>query len=403
MCKTPRTIAIFIDGTWSRGGTTNPTNVRKLFEATLIGDVGGREQISLYIPGVGRKPKVDLAAASDADYDVQLSRHLRSEILAGTAAVTRRLLGVAFGKGTTVRIKGTYHFLCKNFDRKRGDLVYLFGFSRGAFAARSLAGFTQHVGLLLADKLDLVDKAYEIYERSEDPGQSELVEFLYKLTGRRSVSPDDEYYVPTHFLGVWDTVGSLGLPSRLEWMTAPFTEFHEVGVPPSVMTVRHALALHEIREVFEPLLLRAGGHNDLKQVWFAGAHADVGGGYKSGETGLSNLALRWMAVEANKRGLQFDDQSIWLKDSNESLMVHHEIRGPFLATFPVIRNWLKDWSKSDFETHYVHRSALDYLSDGDREGYRFAHLLVNSALRHVDALTVPKFVHLRLLGQEIEQ
>lgn len=401
--QVPKNIAVFIDGTWNRAGTRAPTNVRKLFESTLVGAVGGCEQVKFYVPGVGKKPKADVVGWVDGDYEVELSRHFRSEMPRGTATIGRGFAGGAFGKGTTARIKGAYHFLCKNFERRRGDRVYLFGFSRGAFAARSLAGFTERVGLLLANKLQHVERAYEIYENSDDPAQTELADFLESLTGRRVVTADDEFYVPCHFLGVWDTVASLGLPSRLEWLTAPFTEYHQVDVPPSVMTARHALALHELRGLFEPLLWKHGGHCDLQQVWFAGAHADVGGGYQTGETGLSDIALRWMAGEAKKCGLVLDGSATWLTPWDEPLTVHHEIRGKFLATLPAARRWLEDDSPSEKESHHFHRSALDYLRAADKESYGFAHPFVNSALRRIDTLALPQAVLLLLLGRGVVQ
>jgi len=401
--KLPRNIAVFIDGTWNRSGTRYPTNVRKLFVATPEGVVNGYEQFKLYVPGVGRKPKADFGSLADRDYEVELSRHLRREMPTGTATIFRGVVGGAFGNGTAARIKATYHYLCKNYDRRRGDRVFMFGFSRGAFAARSLAGFAGRLGLLLANKLEHVERAYEIYERSEDPAHTELADFLEKLTGRRMVTSDDEYYLPMHFLGVWDTVASLGLPSRLEWLTAPFTEYHQVEVPPSVMTARHALALHELRGFFEPLLWQPGGHTDLKQVWFAGAHADVGGGYEVGQTGLSDIALRWMAEEAKRCGLNVDESATWWTPWEASPAVHQEIRGLFLATLPLPRKWLDEAGVVNWISHHFYKSAIDYLQEADKVRYEFKHPFVNAALRHVDSLVLLKAISLRLFGQEIVQ
>ena len=396
-----RNICAFIDGTWNRAGTRTPTNVRKLFDAIPEGVVKGREQHKLYIPGVGKKPRADGGVLDEADYAVALSRYLRRELPTGTATVGRWLIGGGFGRGTAARIKAAYHFLCENYDARRGDRVFLFGFSRGAFAARSLAGFTGRVGVLLADKLEHVERAYEIYERSEDPAQTELADFLEQLTGVRVVTADSEFYLPIHFLGVWDTVASLGLPSRLEWLTAPFTEYHQVEVPPSVMTARHALALHELRGLFEPLLWKRGAHTDLKQVWFAGAHADVGGGYEAGEDALSNIALRWMATEAALCGLAVDGKAPWLKSADEPVVVHHEIRKMFVATLPLPRKWLDVDEMIDWDSHYFHRSTLDYLLEADQVRYRFIHPFVNAALKRADAWALSRAVELRLHGQEI--
>jgi uncharacterized protein (DUF2235 family) len=396
-----RNIAVFIDGTWNRAGTRAPTNVRKLFEATPAGEAQRREQVKLYVPGVGKKPTADMGRLADADYEVELARHLRREMPPGTAALGRGLVGGVAGKGTAARIKATYHFLCKHYERRRSDRVFLFGFSRGAFAARSLAGFAGHVGVLLADKLEHVERAYEIYERSEDPAQTELADFLEQLTGVRMVAPDSQHSLPVHFLGVWDTVASLGLPSRLQWLSAPFTEYHQVNVPPSVMTARHALALHELRGLFEPLLWQAGTHGDVMQVWFAGAHADVGGGYEVGQAGLSDMALRWMAEEARRNGLAVDDQATWWTHWDERHSVHHEIRGTFLGTLPAARRWLELAEGEPWQSHHVHRSAIEYLQGVSPVSYGFSHPFVNAALRHVDSLVLPRAVRLALGGQDV--
>lgn len=342
----------------------------------------GREHRKLYIPGVGRKPKAEAKVLEEADYDRELARLLNQEFSIGTASISRSALGGAFGKGTAARIRGAYHFISKNFDRNRADKLFLFGFSRGAFAARSLAGFIGYVGLLLADKLDKVEEAYELYEGSQDPSQSKLSEFLYELTGFRTASEQEQLYISTHFLGVWDTVASLGLPSRLEWFTAPFTEHHETDTPPAVLTARHALALHEVRDPFEPLFFKQDGSRDIREVWFTGAHADVGGGYEIGKDGLSNIALRWMAGEARENGLLLESSPPWVGNSNESLEVHHEIRGKLAWLIPTPRDWLIN---GDVMGRYFHCSAVNYLLDGDTRTYNFKHYWVNKILKQIDS------------------
>jgi uncharacterized protein (DUF2235 family) len=397
----PRNIALFIDGTWNEAGTRKSTNVRKLFAATPEGLQAGREQFTFYISGVGTRPKIEARGNVDADYQVELARYLRPEMPGYSTQDSRKLMGGVAGWGTAGRIKLTYHRLCELYSRERGDRVFMFGFSRGAFAARSLAGFVGKVGLLLADQLAHVERAYEIYERSEDPAQTELADFLEKLTGVRVVHGESEFYLPMHFLGVWDTVASLGLPSRLEWLTAPFTEYHQVEVPSSVVTARHALALHELRGSFEPLLWKPGAHRDLQQVWFSGAHADVGGGYVVGEDGLSDIALRWMAGEARTCGLVVADAPTWWTAWNEQPPVHHEFRGVFLATWPAPRSWLLDHSDECEKSHHFHRSAIDYLQEADQIRYGFKLPYVNAALRKTDALALPMAVRLLLMGQGV--
>jgi len=369
--------------------------VLKLCEAACHGPVHGRAQAKLYLSGVGTKPQAYGEALLDAEYRAHLALHLDRELARG-AGWTRAATGGAFGKGTTARIKAAYRAVCAEFDRHRGDRVFLFGFSRGAFAARSLAGFMEKVGLLLRDKLWAVDEAYLLYEFGADASQSALAEFLYKLTGRRMPSADDDAWLPVHFLGVWDTVASLGLPSRLAWLSAPFTEYHQVDVPPNVMHARHGLALHELREAFEPLLWSGGSHGSLAQVWFAGAHADVGGGYPAGESGLADTALLWMADQAEAHGLALDRTSAWLHPQAADACVHHEIRGAFLATLPRPRRWLGASDADAAWTFRFHASAGARLFAPARPQYDYRQPFVNAALRRADELTAVRMVQVRL-------
>lgn len=398
MSNTPRDIAVFIDGTWNRADTSAPTNVRKLYQATFTGQNHGREQVTFYVSGVGTRPRFEGAELADAEYQAHLQHHLRCE-LPLAAGLARPVLGGAFGRGTAARIRAMYAAICGDFDRHRGDKVFLFGFSRGALAARSLAGFLEKVGLLLRDKLDYVGRAYELYEFG-NPADSELGEFLYRLTGRRVLSEDDEAWLPLHFIGVWDTVAALGLPSRLGWLSAPYTEYHQVEVPPNVMHARHALALHELRGAFEPLLWSAKGRSDLEQVWFLGAHADVGGGYRLAESALSILPLLWMAKEAADKGLRISLAALSAHTTGPP-EIHHEIRGLFLATWPTVRRWLKQPYVDHINTFHFHESVCLHLMSDPMPTYAFAHPFVNSALRRVDALAVPRIVTCRLLGCRI--
>lgn len=394
-----RNIAVFIDGTWNRGNSSTPTNVRKLFEATPKGTEEGVTQLALYIAGVGSKPGFEDLCWADGDYTAQLGRLLADEFPPRTPAGMRAVIGGASGKGTSARIRAAYLFICRHYRERSSDRVFLFGFSRGAFAVRSLAGFLDVVGLLLATHLSQVEKAWRLYEGAEDPSQSELQAFLYKLTGFRRAFRDGVHHVPLHFLGVWDTVASLGLPSRCNWLTAPFTEFHQVDVPPAVMTARHALASHELRDLFEPLLWRAcAAHTDLQQVWFPGSHADVGGGYRPGEDVLSDNALRWMASEAERVGLRLATEAPWPLRSHGQAAVHHEIRKWFLASVPTPRRWLG--TKGLCEGHHVHASLVDYLLRFAPE-YRHRIPFVNAALRHVDELALARALHLRLQGRAV--
>src|SRR5439155_16724870 len=131
-----------------------------------------------------------------------------------------------------------------------------------------------------------------------------LRRFLHDITGRDG--PRGEEILPIYFIGVWDTVGALGLSGLLKGFTAPFTQFHQTELPANVTHARHALALHENRKLFPPLLWKRRSPKNpqqtLEQRWFNGAHSDVGGGYPEHE--WSDIALNWMAKEASDLDLE---------------------------------------------------------------------------------------------------
>lgn len=385
---TPRDIAVFIDGTWNERRTGDPTNVLKLYEATKSGVVGDRFQVKFYIPGVGRKPRNQSQGAHDEEYRALLDLQLERKV-PWVEALARSAIGGATGAGTTSRIKDAYKFICSEYDHKRDDRVFVFGFSRGALAARSLSGFMDRVGLLLRGRLKHVDEAWKLYENGQDSSHDGLKDYLHKLTGRKG--PGDEP-IRVHFLGVWDTVASLGLPSRLEWLTAPFTEYHQDEVPPNVMHARHGLALHELRSPFEPLLWKSSARSSLEQVWFPGAHSDVGGGYPAGETCLSDNALLWMAGEAEDNGLALDRNSTWLRPKPCSFDVHLAAKGAFTEMMPRPRRCLEGELIELPDTFFFHSSVRERLLGESPPTYDFPLWSVNAALRRVDDLTASRMV-----------
>jgi uncharacterized protein (DUF2235 family) len=307
------------------------------------------------------------------------------------------------------RIKEAYAYLSWEYDQQRGDKVFLFGFSRGAFAARSLAGFVSKVGILLRRKLEHVEAAYKLYEADVDGRQSPLADYLVPLTGRPLLeSGEDEDALRIHFIGVWDTVGALGLPWRRIKFTARHTEYHQTEVPPNVMTARHALALHELRKPFNPMLWSDGnGHSGLRQAWLPGAHADVGGGYLLHESGLANNALRWMAEEAQAHGLQLEPTTRWLAGQTSAEVLHHQIRKWFIGLKPSVRPQLQmhhDTFSRDSSAlghaMFFHESARLHLLNAAARQYKFFRPGVNDALQKADELALQLFVKSRLLGHE---
>jgi uncharacterized protein (DUF2235 family) len=202
--------------------------------------------------------------------------------------------GLAFGAGLIDDVQEAYRYLMKVYEP--GDLVYLFGFSRGAFTVRALAGMINAVGLLYPDSNQLVPYATNYWRQDKgasSPGGQVCAEFTATLARP----------CPIHFVGVWDTVSSVGFVNLFRNVSSyPFT-FRN----PGVAHVRHAVSIDERRAFFrQNLMEQAFPGQDVKNVWFAGVHSDVGGGYAPDESGLAKLAFEWMMVEAVAQGFRID-------------------------------------------------------------------------------------------------
>jgi hypothetical protein len=276
----PRNLVVCSDGTWctpeqEMAVLPCPTNVVKLHNLCVADD----RQLTYYHPGVGAE---------------------------GT--LLERVLGGGIGLGLTRNILSAYRWLCDHY--QSGDLIYLFGFSRGAYTVRSLGGFVARCGLLdLSGKSDrqawnAIQRAYDRgYRKREAPAKwSAGYSFL------RGDLPDGR--VGIHLIGVWDTVGSLGVPDDLVLLDQLLDNprnyrFHDTELSTLVRHGRHALAMDEQRASFAPTLWTGSqrpADGSLLQLWFAGTHSDVGGGYA--ECGLSDGALKWMIDEATALGLR---------------------------------------------------------------------------------------------------
>lgn len=373
-------IALFIDGTWNDPCADHPTNVCKLYERAKRN--AGADQVIHYIPGIGTSR--DGAVETSAWFK---AARLKPESKSWLARKTRRYLGGTVGFGMASKIKEAYAFLVHHYNRN--DQVFLFGFSRGAFAVRSLAGFIDEVGLLLRDHIDEVPLAYMLYESKKGKHRRDLANKLQRLTGFSRPDRENNMVLPVHMIGVWDTVGALGIHSRQRSMPIFNTGYHNTRLPTNISNARHALALHELREKFEPLLWdqHASGQS-LRQVWFAGAHADVGGGYP--ETALSDIALAWMAHEAQELGLNVDAGAFDERRAIPGDAVHDVIQGWFAGAAPTIRHFVKTRSEEmgeEPETHALHRSAIVRLSGPGLPSYRSVWAGVNSALQEIDDRT----------------
>lgn len=297
-------LIVCCDGTWNDSDNgTGYTNVSRLAWAIkAVDERTGTTQIVFYQSGVGTEG--DLSS---------------------------KLGGGALGLGLSHNMRDAYAFVCNNY--VAGDEIFLFGFSRGAYTARSLGGLIGYAGLL--GKLDL-DRFFELWDGYKEPDKDDRAAALDKFPAR---SKD----IPIKVIGVWDTVGSLGIPADLERFDIlnfrRYYGFHDTNLGPRVQHAFHALALDERRKNFVPTLWtqtpqgKANGQV-LKQVWFAGVHCDAGGGYK--EHGASDIPLAWMASEvAPFLGLDFDYLKL-RRDLSEkwSLGQLHESFKGFFAKLP---------------------------------------------------------------------
>ena len=264
-------LVVCCDGTWNKPDqpSGSPTNVLKLALAVARENGQGARQLVFYQRGVG-------------------TRRLE------------RLRGGALGVGLSRNVRDCYRFLVANYEP--GDELYLVGFSRGAFTARSTAGFVRNSGILRREHVDRVDEAYRLYRSRDDRAHPTGVEA--KIFRRMYSHPEVEEEV--RFIGVWDTVGSLGIP-----LAPPFVNkrwgFHDTTLSSHVRFAHQALAIDERRKPFRPTVWKQQEHasdQTLEQVWFAGVHSDVGGGYPEPE--LAEIALLWMAERARAAGLAFE-------------------------------------------------------------------------------------------------
>lgn len=205
-----------------------------------------------------------------------------------------RFLGGAFGVGLESNIIDGYKFLAENYND--GDKVYVLGFSRGAYTARSLVGMVRNCGLITPERVGLrVGIAYGIY-RTRDDGPDSHTARMFRSSFCREIK--------IKLLGVWDTVGALGVPlDILESLNMKFYEFHDTDLSSIVENACHAVAIDEHRQDYDVCLWKPKSNTGqtMEQRWFIGAHCDVGGGYP--DRRLSDLPLRWMQDKAGALGL----------------------------------------------------------------------------------------------------
>ena len=320
------------DGTWNTADQRNagvpiPTNVVRLHNALAEKAEDGSEQVRYYHPGVGTDP-----------------------------GWLERAAGGATGSGLNKNIMSAYQWLCRHYED--GDRICLFGFSRGAYTVRSLGGLIGRCGLLRLEGLepkegwDRVEHVFQVGYRERKADKRDWpAGWLH--------TADGDVDVPIHLIGVWDTVGALGIPDDLALLdlldSTDEHDFHDTTLGRLVHHARHAVALDELRESFQPTLWvePEDGESDLKQVWFPGVHSDVGGGYR--EIDLSDGALAWMIDEARALGIGFEPDMVAQVKPNPLGVLHES----WVDVFKLLPNRPRGVPRLDDPKSPVHDSVRE--------------------------------------------
>lgn len=285
-------IVICADGTWNRPekdlSEDFPTNVLKLARAISPFAEDGIPQQVFYDWGIG--------------------------------SYYSQMVGGATGKGLHKNIKDDYRYIVQNYSP--GDEIFLFGFSRGAYTVRSLCGLINNCGILKRPDAALIEMAFKHYKNS---GRK------FKPESTESSKFREKYSHPSReikFVGVWDTVGAMGIPISFLGFLEDDDEFYDNKIGNNVKVARHALAIDEFRSDFTPTIWQPRSGMDIKQVWFCGAHADIGGSYKPDSDGssLADIPLKWMLEQAKEFGLSIETHIYENLTNNFAAKIHKSRR-----------------------------------------------------------------------------
>ncbi|SIO13193.1 Uncharacterized alpha/beta hydrolase domain [Bradyrhizobium erythrophlei] len=323
-----RNIIICCDGTGNEI-SENISNVLKLYRCLRKTARTEPRQLVFYDPGVGTLARPDPWHKLRQDFSA--------------------ILGLATGYGLDDKVLQAYHFLLHNY--REGDQIYLFGFSRGAYTVRVLAGLIHKVGLIAPEQANLAGSGLTSYKQFSSDGQhgpdlTGLTDTAADADGPLPANKDDQAaqfarilstrWPTIRFVGVWDTVASVIVPRPDRFYWPSLEELAFTLQNPSVQTFRQAISIDERRCMFRLKKwdhMQTYMHNrfsltnnaepqDIMQCWFAGVHSDIGGGYPEKQSGLSKYPLIWMIDEAVKCGLKVDQRTVntlcWGKDRKNS-------------------------------------------------------------------------------------
>lgn len=296
-------IIILCDGTWNTMSGRHTTHVAELKDQFPDRDANGVRQVCAYFEGVGT-----------------------SSGKGGLFKGLDKLAGGAFGLGLNQKILLAYNWLAGEYTP--GDEIFILGFSRGAYTARSLGGLIRASGLPTSATRHRIPEAFKRY-RSEDAETEPKTEASHAFrwgyspevfTGEeeRKWRIDNDHPVGTEltitYMGIWDTVGALGVPGVISSLLGHAIRnyrFHDANLSRSVRAGRHAIAVDEVRPFYEPAIWKNLHHlntgrtgTPYRQAWFAGDHGMVGGSGPS--QGLSAYTLDWILTGAIKAGLEVD-------------------------------------------------------------------------------------------------
>jgi len=312
-----KNIIVFSDGTGQEGGERYNTNIYKLFN--MIEDRTPR-QVAFYDAGLGTN-------------------------------WGQRITGSVGGMGFSRNVRQCYQFIFEHF--QAGDRIFLFGFSRGAATVRSLSSFIHYFGMLPKSRPELIKKAYKIYKLSKEEERKAKADEL--------VSKNRTIWTKIRFIGCYDTVAALGLPFKfasalLDGLPGFRHRFHNFTLSESIEKAYQALAIDDERKTFHPILWdpEVLPYQSVKQVWFAGMHTDVGGGYEEQE--LSDIPLVWLTQQATKHGLFiYRDHKEKVNENANGMM--HDSRGTFITS--LYRREPRSWDITMRGKPIVHQSVLE--------------------------------------------
>jgi uncharacterized protein (DUF2235 family) len=365
----PKNIVFCADGTWN--GPEEQTHVNAVEGDDTHGESGAQitNVVKLFANLSGSTSAETLSLRDEQERMlvdrngrvVQVAKYMHG--VGDSSNLVRKVLGGVFGMGIIARIVRGYTFVSRYYEP--GDDIYIVGFSRGAYTARALGGMISSAGLLNRATYDPKDKqeAYRLglavwckYKGVTLAGVGKLNDIANHLLGfigglfARQLPKDGLITnVPVKCIGVWDTVGSLGIPVYAADGRYDIFRFSDTALSPKVERGFHAMAIDELRADFPAT--RWDERTGVRQVWFSGAHSDVGGGYGPDQCGLSDVALDWMLRHLHELGLQLSSPLTHVPDTEHG---DQAIHAPW-AQFPFSK--LLHEPRSVRATDIIHESV----------------------------------------------